>query len=513
MKKCKRALSVIAITFLILLLLWLLVKRGVEKYVETQIEELKISSFTISDSPEVKVQLLQRKITINKAATEGDGTDKIKVKQVQFTGIHIFPILFKGDIIINKVLIDEPGVSISKQTNFTSSDKESSRKIKIRKLEVENGRLMMNESDSAKNDTAVYLQINTDVWNLNINSKTKKFIFQNHSFKRIRLSLNNSNYSFSNKLYRAAFDTLNFDSQESNLLMLNFRLKSEYPKYELAHVKGVETDWFDISLDSFALNNIQPKSLLEDSLLIIDETTLHGLELHAFRDKRLPFPKKPDTKLPMQMINSLPVKIHTDTILLNNSYIDYTEHRQNKDKAGIIKFHAVNASITNLSNIDSLITGKTTMKASAKVMNRSVLKSEFIFPNTRYSEKYNVTGTMQPIKIEAFNPMTVPVASVRVESGQTKTVDFNFYYNNERSYGDMIFEYENLEVMLLTKENDSPKNIISFFANAVVIKKDNLKTNKSFNKGTISFERDKKKSIFNYWWKSLLSGIKTSATN
>jgi hypothetical protein len=31
--------------------------------------------------------------------------------------------------------------------------------------------------------------------------------------------------------------------------------------------------------------------------------------------------------------------------------------------------------------------------------------------------------------------------------------------------------------------------------------------------GKIEFERDRKRQIFNYWWKSLLSGIKASVLN
>jgi hypothetical protein len=39
------------------------------------------------------------------------------------------------------------------------------------------------------------------------------------------------------------------------------------------------------------------------------------------------------------------------------------------------------------------------MKASANVMNQQMLESEFIFPNNRYPEKYNVAGTLQPINV------------------------------------------------------------------------------------------------------------------
>jgi hypothetical protein len=272
-------------------------------------------------------------------------------------------------------------------------------------------------------------------------------------------------------------------------------------------VRGVETDWYNISLDSFALQGFHLDKFLNDNLLVVTKAELNRLTLHTFRDKRLPFPEKQDTRLPMQLIGSLPFKLHTDTILVKNAYVDYAEHREDADKAGIIKFHDVNATILNLSNTESLTKGKTVMKVSAKPMNESMLKAEFVFPNNRYPEKYQVTGMLEPLNMVALNPMVTPAASVQIKSGETKTLAFNFSYDDDTASGEVTFEYENLKIVLLNKKTN-PQAIKSFLANTFVIKKNHLQQDKSFKKGTISFERDKKKSVFNYWWKSLLSGLK-----
>ena len=100
---------------------------------------------------------------------------------------------------------------------------------------------------------------------------------------------------------------------------------------------------------------------------------------------------------------------------------------------------------------------------------------------------------------------------MRVETGNLKRLAFNFTYDDDRSAGDLLFEYDNLKVHILDKEDRTNKKVQSFFTNILVLQKENIRDDRSFREGTIAFERDKKKSLFNYWWKSLLSGIKSIA--
>lgn len=109
--------------------------------------------------------------------------------------------------------------------------------------------------------------------------------------------------------------------------------------------------------------------------------------------------------------------------------------------------------------------------------------------------------------------MLIPAAFTQIESGWLQNLDFEFTYGNDQSEGIMNFEYENLKIHTLKKKNveKNPLQAVkTFIANTFVIKTDNLQSDKNFRQGEIQFERNKKKSIFNYWWKSLLSGFKSS---
>jgi hypothetical protein len=62
------------------------------------------------------------------------------------------------------------------------------------------------------------------------------------------------------------------------------------------------------------------------------------------------------------------------------------------------------------------------------------------------------------------------------------------------------------------KDEDGKKdNLKTFLLNTFILKKNmDGSLPEEERTGTISFERDKTRSIFNYWWKSLFSGIKSA---
>ncbi|HYH55432.1 MAG TPA: hypothetical protein VD772_02405, partial [Anseongella sp.] len=88
---------------------------------------------------------------------------------------------------------------------------------------------------------------------------------------------------------------------------------------------------------------------------------------------------------------------------------------------------------------------------------------------------------------------------------------FSFEADSSRSKGSMKFYYNNLSVELLGKE-DSEENmkVASALANMLLLNSSNPPPEGPLRTGTISFRRIKNKSIFNYLWKSLLSGFKVS---
>src|SRR5699024_11970210 len=86
--------------------------------------------------------------------------------------------------------------------------------------------------------------------------------------------------------------------------------------------------------------------------------------------------------------------------------------------------------------------------------------------------------------------------------------------SSDLANGSVIMNYENLKFSVVDiqtqKQEGLKENLVTFLGNNLLIKKNNTPET-GMQAGTIDFKRDKTKSIFNYWWKSLLSGIKDSA--
>ena len=112
-----------------------------------------------------------------------------------------------------------------------------------------------------------------------------------------------------------------------------------------------------------------------------------------------------------------------------------------------------------------------------------------------------------------INPMLENVAFTTIKSGFVKSMNFEASADSEFSTGKMEFRYNDFKIALINKKTGQvegfDKGIVSFFANTFVVNTKNPHLG-SFREGSIFFKRNKNKSIINYWWKSIFTGIKTS---
>lgn len=517
MKKIrKHSLAVIiSIGIAIAISIWIL-SFLLSQELEERIRAINIGAYktTIRD---VKISLSADNIVLlDVRLNDTLGAVCVSIPEIRLEGVHLVSIIFQRKMILDKILVKEPNINLhsglDKKIILPQKRIHTSKfnLLDFGRLQILNGRLLVDNQDSIKQDSIFSTQFYVDMWGIST-YRLKKYTYRETSFDSIHFLLKNGNYKLPNKLYRIKYQLIKYSSNEKQLNIDSIVLKSEYPKYEIGKQTGTETDWFDFNVQGICMENIRLNDLLSDSALISSQIRIKNFAGMAFKDKRLPFPEKPDTKLPMEMFNSLPLACHIDSIIVENADIEYAERVDESNNAGMVSFNKLSAKIENMSNIDSLIAAPTTMYVSAKVMNKAILTANFVFPNVKYPGPYRAKGQMGRMQIESFNPMLRQNASIIVKSGEIKQFSFDFQYNNERSDGNLYFEYTNLKIALFNQSDYKIKTVKSFFVNTIALHKENLKDNHSFRKGSIAFERDKKKSIFNFWWKSLLSGIKSIA--
>ncbi len=136
----------------------------------------------------------------------------------------------------------------------------------------------------------------------------------------------------------------------------------------------------------------------------------------------------------------------------------------------------------------------------------------------------HLEGSIQDFPITKINAMLQPTANIKVESGNMEKLSFKFAYNNVRSDGEIELNYTDLKLVTFKEDNKGNEkgnkareglmqkdNLKTFILNTFIIRKNmDEKVPEEKRTGTVMFYRDDRKSIFNYWIKSLLSGIKSA---
>ena len=196
--------------------------------------------------------------------------------------------------------------------------------------------------------------------------------------------------------------------------------------------------------------------------------------------------------------------------------ITYLEKGNEIYQTGKVELQDFYASCFNVTNQSGRIKNKPNMQVSVqtRLMGKGTLKSDFRFNLSSKSHKFSYQGSLSEMSMTAFNPFIEPLTNISIKEGISKSITFDVDANKNMATGVMNFEYKNLKIAVQKKDKEDKQGIKekvkSFFANLFVVKKDNPKKNEPLRKAYISYERDPTKSFFNYYWKTLLSGMKTS---
>lgn len=282
-------------------------------------------------------------------------------------------------------------------------------------------------------------------------------------------------------------------------------------KLEHGRKHGYEIDRYECAIPSFAASGLSFS--LDDSLDVKAGLAEMRFTLKVFRDKRLPFLRK-EKPLPVTYLQSLPFRLSIDSLRVSDSFVQYEEFVETTSEPGGIFFDKLNAVIVNVSSYAK--TGNLTLRARTGLYGQGNLTLFGTFPFEK-NKRSSVSGAIKDFNLEKLNPILTPSTQIKIESGQMKELSYNFTYNARESAGEIALNYEGLKLLTFKDEEKTDgygaekDNFKTFMMNTFVFKK-NMTEDMPEEKrtGTISFVRDETRSIFNFWTKSLVSGIKSA---
>jgi len=435
----------------------------------------------------------------------------LQIKRVSLSYVNPVKLIKNNELKIGKIKVIQPDLNLYFLNRSTQPKKDKDQSsnpnfnldgFEIRKMKVN---LHLKNGNSIKID-----QLDFKIDHPKINPDLIPDFAQAITYKDIDISLNNISISNSKSVYNISLKDIEIGKNFKSIWIKGFKMDPKYDKLNFAKKHTYQIDRFVIDLDKIEIQNLDLNRFLNDKILSIQNINISGLNMEVYRDKGFPFNYSNFPKLPQQQIRGINQLIEIENIHLEKAHIVYLEKVEDATKTGRVDFENLQAQITHFGNTEKWIQNEEfKVNAQTNIYGEVPLYAQMNFPLG--SNTFYVSGQIKSAPMHHFNAITMSNAGVEIKDGKIDKIDFNFKANNQSSSGEIAFLYNELQIDIL-KEKESgeikERKFINFLVNSIFLPKQNPNKKGEEYHGVINFDRDINKSVFNYLWKSVFSGIK-----
>ncbi len=455
---------------------------------------------------------------------------EVQIPFIKLSGIKILKAYKDKMVDINKFIIKKSNIKVFKSNGFHESDTNSKPtkefnfdsinikpllSITIDKFNIDESSLEVFELNT-KTPTISIASFSLLLTDLIINPDNSDNGRRSIDLKDLKINIQDQNYILPGNLYKIHFDKADVCYSKSNLSIESFKLIPLYDRGTFGQKTKYQTDYIELAMKDVKLKYFDVGELIFNRKLNLRFIEISGFKTKIYRDKRLPFNYNHFPKLPQELVHEMKFPVNIDSISITNAKVTYEEQVENADKPGMVFFDTMNVLIENITNDPEMLKKNKLMKiySEGMLMNKGLLKAKVFLPLTGKIDTFSFSGSLGCMVMENLNTITIPNASVKIEKGNVKSVNFSANANNDFAKGRMEFLYDDLSIEILKNidgEEVKERKFLSFLANEI-IKRSNPVGDKPVRIAEMYFERDKNKGILNYLWKTVLSGIKVTAS-
>ncbi|MGI8892484.1 MAG: hypothetical protein ACR2GN_03390 [Bacteroidia bacterium] len=463
----------------------------------------------------------QEKYNKLKSAEEADKRIyEMNLASLRVSGINIIKLIRNNEFRISGLSIKLPVIKIYNNPEISPEKEDDKAKftlyslfspglnlVEIDKIEISGGSIEMITTGKDSTTTMHIYNLNTGFHEILIDSTHGASGEKLFSAEKMDFSTDSIFTTLDNGIYHLTAHNLVSSSDKNFFSITNIVLEPQVAKFDFAHQYGYENDRIDLLIDDILIENASLVDMIQSETIKAGKITINKFNMHVFRDKRL---KLADVykKLPQEMLRDLSVPVQIDTLEMVGARISYEEFPDTGDEAGNIFFSNIDATVYNINNKQE-DNAEIKINAIGYIYGTSRLDANFNIPVYSENNLFYFSGSLEQTNATIFNEMSIPIGGVRIESAIIQKMEFKAQANTTHSQGTMKLYYDNLEVKIRDQETGKRKGLQSFLANLLVVKNSNPK-NGEFREGEMKFERDTRKAITNYCWKTILSGMKSS---
>ena len=324
-------------------------------------------------------------------------------------------------------------------------------------------------------------------------------------------------YREDSSLYQVKSTSLDFSSTGKSVKLKDVTIAPLMRRDEFYQKIGHQKEIYNLHFPEIEIVDFNWKKLISDVQLHASVVNVTDPSIDIFFST-IP---TPDTgsrvgNFPQQLLQKWGWNVSFNSINIKNAHIKYSELSQETRKTGIVVFDGVHGSLTNVTNIDSLmnINKHCLIKLSGKCMQTSPIDVSFDLLLPDKHGYFTMDGSMKDLDAKQIAAPSLALAMADIKSFHLQEMKMHVEGNQNYSKGVFVFRYTDLS-MELEKMNENSKisamPILSWATNKLFVFPNNPMPGKDVRTETTYLERDKQKSFFILIWKNIYLGAQESA--
>ncbi|MCJ0742154.1 AsmA family protein [Pedobacter montanisoli] len=452
---------------------------------------------------------------------------RVKLEHLKITRIGILDAYFKKELHAKAILLDNPSIDMVyhkgiKRTNDTASSENLYQILKniLNSIEVKLIKVIDADFDyyNADRKLSAVKHVNIRIEDLLIDSLTSLDTTRVLYSKNIGFELGGYKSLTQDKMYTIKIDSVRGSLNKSSLEVKGFKVIPMYPELEFSRQYKVQKDRYDLDFSSITLNKVDFTGLSNNGNLQVKKMTIGPAKVAVFMNRSLPPPDiDKGRNFPHVALQRLPLPTVIEQVVLNKVDVAYTEFNPETNNKGTVKLQALSGTLSNLTN-DSLRLNQYNhayADLNTMIMGAAKMNVKIDFNLAAKNGAFSYYGTVGSFDMKVLNAISKPLGQMEIESGHANSATFNVNANFNQASGKIVFLYNGLKIKMLGEDGDGKekkKGLLSFLANTLLIKDDNPTGNNPQRIAYVDHNRVKQASFFNLMWKTVLKGIRETAS-
>lgn len=448
----------------------------------------------------------------------------LSVAQLDLSHSHLLKLFLKRTVKIGNVKLDRPVVHVihhelayhdssqSVQQALTNLISGPLNAIHLDRVALNNISFSYKNKSDSLSEGIELKEAQVILKNLYIDSSTLKDTTRFFYAKDCWLHLQNIQLPTSDSLYFLKIKDISYSTQHRKGMIKSINVKPRYNETDFPKQNKYWKDRFDVSIDTILFFGLSPVNLLKEKYAIRN-IQVKRADMDIYLDRRPP-PKPWDKKLPQQMLRKSPIDFAVDTLQVKDVDIAYRELNPKSGRVGKVTFENTSGYFYNITNDSARLEKNNhwTANLHTSFMGKGNTIVNFDFNQTSPGNAFSYSGHLGKMNTSILNQATRPLGLMKIKSGIIYRLDFHFSANEVQSRGEVNLHYDRLVVKVLSIDESTgklkKKGLVSLMANLLMLKNGNINDGQAVKKTNVVYERNPRKSVFSYMWKSLFEGVK-----